>query len=138
MPVAMAPHTRAARGRAGAVAPVGLPAVARTLLGLLCGALVAAGGALILGEYEFSGSLPYVAGPLFGLVVGEAVVAAGRNRSMAVGAVTALLSLAGITWAGYISSGDGLSPISTLVWVSAALAAVAGFLRATDLRPGAG
>jgi hypothetical protein len=109
--------------------------VARTLLGLLCGAVVAALGALILGEYEFSGTLPWFAGPLFGFVVGEAVVTAGRTRSMVVGAVTAMLSLAGITWAAYISSGDGLSPIPTLAWVAAGLAAVAAFLRTADLRP---
>jgi hypothetical protein len=109
--------------------------VARTLIGLLCGAVVAALGALILGEYDFSGSLPYFAGPLFGLVVGETIVAAGRSRSMVVGAAASLLSLAGITWAGWISSGEGLSPLSTLVWVAAALAAVAAFLRTADLRP---
>jgi hypothetical protein len=109
--------------------------VARTIIGLLCGAVVAALGALVLGEYEFSGSLPYVAGPLFGLVVGEAVVAAGRSRTMVVGAIAGLLALGGITWAGWISSGDGLEPLTTVVWVSAALAAVAAFLRTADLRP---
>ena len=107
----------------------------RTLLGLLCGAAVAAAGALILGEYEFSGALPWFAGPLFGFVVGEAVVTAGRSRSMVVGAITSLIALAGIAWAGYISSGDGLSPITTLAWVAAGLAAVVAFLRTADLRP---
>lgn len=107
----------------------------RTLLGLLCGALVAALGALILGEYPFTGSLPWIAGPMFGLVVGEAVVAAGHSRTMVVGGLAGLLSLGGITWAGWISSGDGLAPMSTVVWASAALAAVAGFLRTADLRP---
>jgi hypothetical protein len=112
--------------------------VARTLVGLLCGALVAAVGALILGEYDFSGSLPWIAGPLFGLVVGEAVVTAGRSRSMAVGAVSSLLALGGMTWAGWISSGDGLAPMTTLAWVAAGLAAVAAFLRTADLRANAG
>jgi hypothetical protein len=109
--------------------------VARTLLGLVCGAAVAAAGALILGEYEFSGALPWFAGPLFGFVVGETVVTVGRARSMAVGAVTSLIALGGITWAGYISSGDGLTPITTLAWVAAGLAAVVAFLRTADLRP---
>ncbi len=103
------------------------------LLGLLCGALVAALGALILGEYPFTGSLPWIAGPLFGLVIGETVVAAGRSRSMVVGGVAGLLSIGGIGWAGWISSGDGLAPISTVVWASAAHAGVAGFLRTADL-----
>jgi hypothetical protein len=111
--------------------------VTRTLLGLLCGAAVAAVGALILGEYEFSGALPWIAGPLFGFVIGETIVTVGRSRTMSIGAVAALLALAGITWAAYISSGDGLSPITTLAWVAAGLAAVAAFLRTADLRPAA-
>jgi hypothetical protein len=113
-----------------------LPVVARTLVGLLCGAVVAVAGAKILGEYEFSGSLPFFAGPLFGLVVGEAIVAAGRTRTIVVGGIAALLALGGITWAGWISSGDGLEPVPTLVWVAAALAAVAAFVRTADLRAG--
>ena len=42
--------------------------ILRAVLGLVCAAAAAGLGALILGEYEFTGSLPYVAGPLFGLV----------------------------------------------------------------------
>ena len=110
-----------------------MAAVLRTLLGALCGALVAALGALILGEYPFTGTLPWIAGPLFGLVVGETVVAAGHSRSMVVGAVAGLLAIGGISWAGWISSGEGLAPMSTVVWASAALAGVAGFLRTADL-----
>ena len=110
--------------------------MARTIVGVLCGAVVAVLGAKILGEYEFRGTLPYVAGPLFGLMVGEAVVAAGRTRTIIVAGVASLLSLGGITWAGWISSGDGLEPLPTLVWVAAALASITAFLRTADLRTG--
>lgn len=96
--------------------------------------MVAALGAKILGEYEFNGSLPYIAGPLLGLVVAEATVAAGRTRTIVVAGITSLFSLGGIAWAGWISSGDGLEPVPTVVWVAAALAAVAAFLRTADLR----
>jgi hypothetical protein len=108
--------------------------VARTVLGVLCGAVVAAFGALILGEYEFSGSLPYVAGPLFGLAVGEVVVAVGRARGMAPAVATAAVGFAGVVWAGWIDSGEGVEPVKGLVWVAAALAAVAGFVRVGGLR----
>ncbi len=107
----------------------------RTIGGLVCGALVAALGALILGEYEFTGTLPYIAGPLFGLAVGETVVAVGQARTMVVAGIASLLSLGGITWAGWIDSSEGVEPLHTGVWVAAALAAMAAFLRTAELRP---
>src|SRR5687767_3656416 len=51
----------------------------RPALAVVAGAAVAAFGALILGEYEFRGTMPYVAGVLFGLVVAEAVVGVARR-----------------------------------------------------------
>jgi hypothetical protein len=113
-----------------------VPAVVRTVCGLVCAALVAALGALILGEYEFTGTLPYVAGPLFGLAVGETVVAVGRSRATATAAIASLVALGGITWAGWIDSSEGVEPLHSGVWVAAALAAVAAFLRTLELRPG--
>ena len=71
------------------------PMTWRALLGLVLGAATAALGALILGEYEFTGTLPWVAGPLFGLVVGEVVVGVGRSHHVAVAAVAAVLSVRG-------------------------------------------
>jgi hypothetical protein len=108
--------------------------VVRTIGGLVCAAFVAALGALILGEYEFTGTLPWVAGPLFGLAVGETVVAVGRSRATATAAVACLLALGGIVWAGWIDSSEGVEPMHSGVWVAAALAAVASFLRTVDLR----
>lgn len=115
-------------------APNTVPVVLRTVAGLLCGALVAAFGALILGEYEFTGALPFVAGPLFGLAVGEVVVAVGASRASWVAVVTAMVGFAGILWAGWIDSTEGVEPLKALVWVAAALAAVLGFLRVAGLR----
>ncbi len=106
----------------------------RAVLGVLLGAATASLGALILGEYEFTGSLPYVAGPLFGLVVGEVVVAAGRARSTVVAGAAALLAFGGIAWAGWIDSSSGLEPVRGAVWTSATLGALAAFLRTIDLR----
>lgn len=106
----------------------------RALLGLVLGAAAAALGALILGEYEFTGSLPWVAGPLFGLVVGEVVVEVGRSRHLAVAVLTAGLSFGGIAWAGWIDSTQGIEPIKRLVWVSAALAGATALVRTAGLR----
>ncbi|MFL6204265.1 MAG: hypothetical protein ACJ739_02860 [Acidimicrobiales bacterium] len=101
----------------------------RALFGLVLGAAVAALGALILGEYEFTGSLPWIAGPLFGLVVGEVVASVGRSRHVAVAAASAGLAFAGIAWAGWIDSTEGIEPVKALAWVAALLAAAAAFLR---------
>lgn len=104
------------------------------MLGVVCGGLVAAFGAVVLGEYEFTGLLPYVAGPLFGLAVGEVVVAVGTSRASPVAVASSLLSFAGVVWAGWIDSSEGVEPFKTLVWVAAALAAIVAFLRISGLR----
>jgi len=102
-------------------------------LALVCAAAAAALGALILGEYEFTGSLPFVAGPLFGLVIGEVVVSVGRTRAALVGGLAAALAFGGIAWAGWIDSTQGLEPVKGLVWVAAGLAAATALLRTTGL-----
>jgi hypothetical protein len=107
--------------------------VLRTVLGLVCGAAAAALGALILGEYEFSGSLPFIAGPMFGLVIGEIVVGVGRARSVVVAVLAGAMSFAGIAWAGWIDSSEGVEPVKGLVWVAAGLAAGAAALRTVGL-----
>lgn len=106
----------------------------RAALGVLCGAATAALGAVILGEYEFTGSLPYGAGPLLGLAIGEVVVGVGRLRTPPLAVVAAALGFGAITWAGWISSGDGLEPIKPLVWVAAVLAAATAGVRTAGLR----
>ena len=105
----------------------------RALLGLVLGGATAALGALILGEYEFTGTLPWLAGPLFGLVVGEVVVGVGKSRHPLVAALAAAMAFAGIAWAGWIDSTEGVEPIKRLVWVSAVLAAATAYLRTAGL-----
>lgn len=102
----------------------------------MCGAAVAALGALVLGEYEFDGSLPFVAGPLFGLVVAEVVVGVGRARSLMVAAVAACLAFGGIAWAGWIDSSQGVEKVKSLVWVAAVLAALVAGARVSLRRGG--
>jgi hypothetical protein len=106
----------------------------RALLALVLASASAALGALILGEYEFTGSLPWVAGPLFGLVIGEVVAGVGRTRHLLAAVLAAALSFGGIAWAGWIDSTQGVEPVKRLVWVSAALAAVAALVRVGGLR----
>ena len=105
----------------------------RVVLGVVVGAGTAWLGALSLGEYEFTGMLPWIAGPLFGLMVGEVVVSIGRSHHVAVAALVAALSFAGIAWAGWIDSTQGVEPVKPAVWASATLAAAVGYLRTAGL-----
>lgn len=107
----------------------------RAVLALLVAAAAAGLGALILGEYEFQGTLPFVAGPLFGLLLGELIVGVGRSRALLVGLLATAEAAGGIVWAGWIDSSEGIEPMKGLVWVAAALAAAAALLRVVGLRP---
>ncbi|MGH9245831.1 MAG: hypothetical protein ACRD29_16230 [Acidimicrobiales bacterium] len=89
--------------------------------------------ALILGEYEFRGVLPYGAGLLLGLVVGELVAEVGRYRSPIIGGLCAVMVAAALLWAGWIDAGEGLRPLPLAVWPAMAIGAVTAALRAGDL-----
>lgn len=110
------------------------PAILRAGIGLLLGAVASILGAFILGEYQFEGSLPIVAGVLFGLVVAELVVEVGRRRTLVVGVVAGLEAAGGLVWAGWISGGEGLGPIPGGAWLAAGLALVAAVARTYDRR----
>lgn len=99
----------------------------RPALALLAGAAVASLGALILGEYEFKGTTPYVAGLLFGLVVAEAIVAVARRGGPALAGAAAALAGGGLVWAAWISSGRDWDYVPGAAWVAVAVGgAVAG------------
>lgn len=97
---------------------------------MVAGAAVAALGALILGEYEFTGAMPFVAGVLFGLVVAEVVVSVGRWTGVLPAVAAAVPTAVGLAWAAWIDSGEGLEPWPVLAWAAIALGVVAAGLRA--------
>src|SRR5207237_3831698 len=80
----------------------------RAAVALVLGAFASAIGGLILGEYDFSGAMPYAAGLLFGLVIAEIVLELGRVRSWLVGAIAGGCVAGALGWAAWISSGEGL------------------------------
>lgn len=122
----------------GGVDWFGLPSaeVVRAAAGLLVAALAAVLGAFVLGEYQFSGWLPLVAGLLFGLVVAELAVEIGRRRSLAIGLACGVLSAGGLVWAGWISAGEGLEPIPGGAWLAAAVAFATATVRGRGARRG--
>jgi hypothetical protein len=101
----------------------------RPILGIVCAAAACALGALILGEYEFSGATPIGAGLLFGLVISEIVLEVGATRSPLIGVLSAALVAGGLGWAAWVSSGEGLRPFPTGAWLAMAIGAAAAGAR---------
>ena len=99
----------------------------RQLLALAAGLLAAAGGALILGEYELNGITPIVAGILFGLFVAEIVTAIGRRRDQAAVLASAVIAAVGMAWAAWRSTGpdEEWELVPGTAWAGVVLAAVA-------------
>lgn len=110
----------------------------RPLLALAAGALVAAAGALLLGEYAFTGWPIFGACLLLGLFVAEAVVTAGRRNGAQAAALAALLTLAGLIWAAWISSGHELNSLPDEGWFAVAVGAIASGLTALWTRGATG
>ena len=86
-------------------------------------------GALIVGEYEFDGFLPVLAGLVLGLLVSEAVALGGQWRGWVPAGIAAALAAGGIVWGGWIDSGEGLEAYPAMAWVGAATAAAVALVR---------
>ncbi|CAN5207894.1 hypothetical protein BH24ACT1_BH24ACT1_04180 [soil metagenome] len=101
----------------------------KRILPVVAGAAVAAFSALIVGEYEFEGVLPVLAGLVLGLLVSEAVALGGQWRGWVPAGVAAVLASAGMIWGGWIDSGEGIEPYPALAWVGAAVAGAVALVR---------
>jgi hypothetical protein len=94
------------------------------VVAVVVAAFVCVAGALILGEYQFTGFTPFIAGVLFGLVVSEFVLEIGKVRNPVLGVVTGAMVAGALGWAVWISSGEGLRPFPAVGWVAMGLGAV--------------
>jgi hypothetical protein len=93
------------------------------------GLVVAALGALIVGEYQFKGVAALVIGLLFGLAVAEVVVWLADARPAWLVAATAALTAAGLVWAGWISVRNSHRDIPLGAWLAALVGAVTAAVR---------
>ena len=114
------------------------PSPSREVVSLIAGEAVAAIGALILGEYEFAGATPFIAGVLFGLAVAEMMITVAKAATVRMAAWAAVMGGGGILVAAWISSGRGIAPMPGMGFVAAALAALvaAGWIVAPSRRRG--
>ena len=97
--------------------------------GLFIVAMLAMLTGFALGEYEFDGRVPILAGVLLGLVLSEIAVSFGKQRSWLVGGFVAFAGAAAMVLAGSLDA-NGVEPIKSGAYVAAGLAAVVGLLRA--------
>ena len=109
----------------------------RLILAWVAAAGIGAVGALILGEYTYSGVAVLLSGLFLGLFVAEGAVAVARHRSVTLGTGCALLAAAAMTWGGWISSGHRLSFLPGEGWAAVVVAGAAAGLRAWWSRPAA-
>lgn len=105
------------------------PSSGRLAIGAVVGAVAAALGGWILGEYPFTGLTPFIAGVLFGLVVAEVIVSVSRRHDAVTAAVAALWALGGLGLSVWISTGEGLDPIPIGGWTAMAIGAVVALWR---------
>lgn len=81
----------------------------RLLLAVVAAAAVGALGALVLGEYAFTGITVMGSGVVLGLFIGEAALAVRRDKGRDLAAACAMVGWAAMTWAGWIALGHDLS-----------------------------
>lgn len=96
---------------------------ARAVAGLVAAVVVAAGAALVLGEYELRGWVPVVAGVVVGALVGDVLCRVGGVGGVVPAVVGAVLAAGSLVWAGWLDSSEGVARYPAGAWVGAALAA---------------
>lgn len=94
---------------------------------VLAALVVAALGAIILGEYELAGARPLLAGVLFGVAVAEVITSVARSvdGDVRLLAASALVTEAGLVWATWISTGHELDLASGTAWLGIVLGSAA-------------
>ncbi|HEX3426945.1 MAG TPA: hypothetical protein VHT30_12490 [Acidimicrobiales bacterium] len=102
---------------------------ARLVAGVAFGVGAAALGGWILGEYPFTGVMPYLTGVLFALVVAEIMLSISRRSGVVVAIPACIATAGGIFLAVWIQSTEGLVPIPIGGWVAIALGAVIALVR---------
>jgi hypothetical protein len=103
------------------------------VLGVVVAVLVAAVGAVILGEYELSGGRPLLAGVLFGVTVAEVIASTAGPAPTAEDdlhllGTAPLITEAGLVWATWISTGHELERAATTAWIGVGLGMLASLL----------
>lgn len=96
----------------------------RSVAGVAVAGLVSAAGAVVLGEYDLTGGFtPLYAGALFGLVVGEVVLVAGRDPVAETATAAGFLAFGGMTFALVLSTARDVSYAGPEGWLGVLISA---------------
>jgi hypothetical protein len=99
----------------------------RQVLALVAATLLAALGAVVLGEYPLEGTTVLIGFPLYGIAVGEVALAIAKRLAPVTLAAVAAVVAGGLAWALWISFGhfrnDVTPPVLSWVMVGAAVLA---------------
>ena len=94
-------------------------------------AVLAAIGAVVLGEYPLEGTTALIGFPLYGVAVSEVALAIGRRLAPVTLAIVAAIVAAGLAWALWISFGhfrnDVRPPALSWAMVAVAVAVAVGW-----------
>jgi hypothetical protein len=96
----------------------------RLLLAGIAGAAAAAGGAVVLGDYPLSGSVPWFAALLIPLLVGVVMNAVAGSHRREMWMATGPLAALAMAWGVRIATGWGLDPVPDSCWAAGAIALV--------------
>jgi hypothetical protein len=124
-----APPPDGAGAPSSTAAPTAVPSRPRLVAGIFLGAGLATLGGWILGEYPFTGVMPYIAGVLFALVVTEVILSVSHQPGIVTAVAAALCTLGGLGLAVWISTGRGIDPIPIGGWVALVIGAAVALIR---------
>jgi hypothetical protein len=96
----------------------------RTVFAGLAGVAAAAGGAVVLGDYPLSGSVPWVAAIVIPLLVGVVMTVGAGAHQRELWVATGPLGALSMAWGVRIATGWGLDPVPAACWAAGAIALI--------------
>ena len=96
----------------------------RLLLAALLGAATAVLGAVVLGDYPLTGSVPWLAAILIPFLIGAIMVIVADGYETSLWIVTGPLGATSVAWGVRIATGWGLDPVPSSAWMAVAAALV--------------
>jgi len=109
----------------------------RPVVAVLVGAFATCLGAVILGEYVYEGTTPFLAGGLLGVFMAEMVTSIAKSGDVYLMTATALLVEACLVWALWVSTGHRLDLAAGEAWfgIVFGMALAAFWVRSAGKRP---
>jgi hypothetical protein len=96
----------------------------RLLLAALAGVAVTVAGAVVLGDYPLSGSVPWLAAIVIPFLIGTAMYLVTDRYRPQLWAMTGVLGALSLAWGFRVATGYGLDPLPASCWAAVVIALV--------------